>query len=117
MFALYDSKAIAFLAAVMNEPFKLRLTINDTSDEALIYECHLPPDDLRAVGDMCVEVKVKNVLEVSFEAAMFMDELMHPLALPTTLSPADVRDGDVSVLFPGPSSSWCGREESIEEWA
>jgi hypothetical protein len=66
---------------------------------------------------MCVEVNVRNVLEVSFEAAMFMDELMHPLALSTTLTPADVRDVDVSVLFPGPSSSWCGNEVGIEELA
>lgn len=117
MFALYDPKAIAFLEAVKNEPFKLRLTNNYSSDESLTYECNLPPDDLRAVGDMCVEVNVRNVLEVSFEAAMFMDELMHPLALSTTLTPADVRDVDVSVLFPGPSSSWCGSEAGIEEWA
>ena len=46
-----------------------------------------------------------------------MDVLMHPLALQTTLTPADVRDVDVSVLFPGPSSSWCGNEAGIEEWA
>lgn len=114
MFALYDPKAVAFLAAVMNEPFKLRLTSEDGSAEGLIYDCDLPPQDLRAVGDMCVEAKVRNVIEVSFEAAMFMDELMHPLALPTTLSPPEVRDVDVSVVFPGPSSSWCAREEKVE---
>ena len=118
MFALYDSKAIAFLTTVMNEPFKLRLTSEDDSIEGLIYECNLPPKDLSAVGDMCVEVDFTDSFEVSIEAAIFIDELMHPLALPTTLfsGPGKVRDVDVSVLFPGPISEWSVNKESAEEW-
>lgn len=114
MLALYDSNVIAFLEAVLNEPFNLRLTSDDGGNEGLVYECNLPPNDLRAVCDMCVEVNFVDSLEVSFEAAMFIDELMHPLALPTTLFPGEVRNVDVSVLFPGPISEWSVNKERLE---
>lgn len=97
---LYDSTVIAFLAAAVNEPFNLRLKTSGSCSECLVYKCNLQSTDIRVVLDMCVEVDYNNVGEFPSEMGLFVREMMLPEGMPTTLSPAKVRDVDLSVLMP-----------------
>jgi len=110
---LYDARVRDYLAVDIQEPLSVQLS-SAGSDDAFIFDCLIPRNELRSVLEVGRMIDLKDRNSLFWEWSNLIGDMLTPAGVPSFSATQGVRDVDVSALVPEGAGAQFDNEMSLE---